>query len=154
MSDNWARAIAEAFRGATGYAVVDGLPRVFAAIARENNREGLRLRRSIEGAANHLLRATLPYVPIDLGDLIETGRVIEDERRSGNPYEGIEFRVEFGGTAPSGREVDYAVEVHENLAFFHMPPTQAKFLARAIAENRATMAAIIRANYGVGMGTR
>lgn len=137
------------------YAVVDGLPRVFAGITRENNREAIRLRAGMLAAMQHLLAATRPYVPVDEGDLLASGKVTENENKyGGNIYAGMEFDVEFGGTAPSGRSVDYAVTVHEDLTFYHAPPTQAKFLTRAIAENRAAMAALIRMNFGTRQGVK
>lgn len=59
------------------------------------------------------------YVPIDFGNLRDTGIVGQPEER------GSHIVVELGYGGPSA---SYAIHVHENLEAQHRPPTQAKYL--------------------------
>lgn len=66
------------------------------------------------------------YVPVDTGKLKGSGYLEVTEFR-GKP------RVEMGYA--KGGDPFYAVRVHEDLEFRHDPPTQAKFLERAVNED-------------------
>lgn len=65
------------------------------------------------------------YCPVKTGDLKGSGYL--EVRRTGQKV------VAEIGYAKGGHP-DYAVIVHENLEFFHQPPTQAKYLQRAMEE--------------------
>jgi hypothetical protein len=66
------------------------------------------------------------YAPKDTGELRESGYVQVRGRR-GNVTAEVGYG--YGGKAP------YAVIVHEHPELYHKPPTQAKFLQRAMDED-------------------
>jgi hypothetical protein len=83
------------------------------------------------------------YCPKRTGELVRSGYLeITDFR--GSP------RVEMG--YGRGGNPYYAVLVHENLNMYHKPPTQAKFLQRAVEEDIADIAIRIGKNYKKFMG--
>lgn len=82
------------------------------------------------------LPETQALVPIDTGDLLSTGRVTEPVIQRNTVTAGIAY----GGEAPSGEFVDYAVYVHENLDAIH-PVGQAKFVSQPMNEAAPHMAA-------------
>jgi hypothetical protein len=78
------------------------------------------------------------YCPKRTGDLVGSSYLeITDYR--GSP------RVEMGYAR--GGNPHYAVLVHENLNMWHRPPTQAKFLQRAVEEDIADIAIRIGTKY-------
>jgi hypothetical protein len=66
------------------------------------------------------------YAPKDTHEMVNS-RYVEVRKRRGGPV--AEAGYGKGGQAP------YTVFVHENPNFFHEPPTQAKFLQRALDED-------------------
>lgn len=79
----------------------------------------------------HALEPTLElardtYCPVDTGELRDSGYV---ESRSYRGSATAEIGFGHGGRAP------YAVMVHENPNMYHAPPTQSKFLERAVYED-------------------
>lgn len=92
-----------------------------------------------EGIANDILpdvmvdalRPTLDisntYCPVETGELRGSGYV--EARKRGRSGPTAEIGYGKNGQAP------YAVFVHENPVFYHEPPTQAKFLQRAMDED-------------------
>lgn len=79
----------------------------------------------VDGLTPTLELARDTYCPIQTGALRESAYL---EAKLGG--QGVEAEIGFarGGTP------DYAVIVHENPAAYHKPPTQAKFLERAVNE--------------------
>lgn len=87
-------------------------------------------KRLVLAEAREVLKRALFFCPIKTGRLRSTGRV----RRQRAGLRGVgthTVEVVFGG-----RRASYAVEVHERLDVRHAPPTQAKFLWRALVERR------------------
>jgi hypothetical protein len=84
------------------------------------------------------------YVPVDRGVLKRSG-FIETRKRAG----GVTAEIGYGRY---GRPT-YAAIVHERLDFRHAPPTQAKFLERAITEHigdfRRRVEMFMRKNTGI-----
>ncbi len=86
---------------------------------------------SVEGATPQAVRdglrpiffESLKLSPIDKGDLRRSGFLNVTEK-SGEVFGEIGYA--------KGGDPFYAVFVHENLAFFHKAPTQAKFLEEAV----------------------
>lgn len=82
-------------------------------------------------AMEYALRPTLElsnvYAPIDTGEMRGSGYVEVRKRGRGGPTAEIGYGK--GGQAP------YAVLVHEKPEFYHTPPTQYKFLQRAMDED-------------------
>ncbi len=76
-------------------------------------------------ALNRIFERSQTYVPVRKGDLKKSG-FVEVTQNS----KGVTGRV---GYAKGGTPT-YALIVHENLETFHFPPTQAKFLERAVDE--------------------
>lgn len=87
--------------------------------------------KGVEGATPQAVRdglrpiflESLKLTPLDTGDLRRSGFLNVTER-SGEIFGEI-------GYAKGGKPF-YAVFVHENLAFFHKAPTQAKYLEEAV----------------------
>jgi hypothetical protein len=68
-------------------------------------------------AAEHLLAASQPFVPVDKGDLKASGRVEQ---------EGTAARVIYDATSPDG--YPYGIRQHEDMSLNHPHGGQAKFL--------------------------
>lgn len=87
-----------------------------------------------EASGEFILEKTLPYTPMDTGDLRDTGKV-ETQRTD----KGAQTRVSFGGVAPSGRLVDYASIVNFDLSPKHFKEkgTGPLYLNRGAAESIA-----------------
>lgn len=89
----------------------------------------------LPGVMKEALEPTLAlsnyYAPIDTGEMRGSSYVEVRNRggRTGGPTAEIGYGK--GGAAP------YTVFVHENPNFFHEPPTQYKFLQRAMDEDLA-----------------
>lgn len=86
-----------------------------------------RLARGVRKAAAFILDKSQDLVPVDTGELKESGHV---EAR------GQEASVVY--------EAEHAVIVHEDLEARHEPPTQAKFLEQPLREYRQEVKDIIR----------
>jgi hypothetical protein len=84
------------------------------------------------------------YTPYRTGELRGSG-YLEKVGFRGRP------RVEMGFAR--GGFPHYAVLVHEDLNMYHNPPTQAKFLQRAVEEDIADIAIRIGQNYKKFMGS-
>ena len=118
---------------------VTGVSRTLKAIGKTKGELKITLAQALEKASGVVLRKALYYVPVDLKDLHATGKVVTEGKGL-----GAESRVEFGGTAPSGRDVYYAYIVHEVPEYYHAPPTCYKYLERAGRETRGTIASIVK----------
>jgi hypothetical protein len=82
---------------------------------------------ALEYALQPIYDKSQEYVPVDTGDLKRSG-YLETRQTS----RGVEAEVGYGrGGRPS-----YAPIVHENMAFYHNPPTRSKFLETAINEHQ------------------
>jgi len=82
-------------------------------------------------------------VPVDTGRLKESGYIEIVEFR-GNP------KVEIGYA--KGGDPDYAVYVHEMIEIPHKPPTQAKFLEKAVNDGMGSLIDTLAAQYKEFMG--
>lgn len=83
----------------------------------------------MKGALQPTLDLSNHYCPIDTGELRRSGYI--DARRNRRMGVSAELGYGLGGMAP------YAVFVHENPFFYHEPPTQYKFLQRAMDEDES-----------------
>jgi hypothetical protein len=110
---------------------VDGLRRLNTKLAKS----GARLRHSLDeavgDAAETLLEATLPFVPVETWNLHDSGHVAKNA--------DADYSVVFGGT-----DAPYAIYVHEILEYEHKPPTKAKFLEDTYLATRAGLADSIK----------
>lgn len=97
-----------------------------------NQLQDLSVHAAYQSASKVLARAQ-HYVPKDTYKLHDSGycEVTEDARSAGR----VNVQVGFA----KGDNPDYAVIVHEDLTKTHAPPTQAKFLSQAIADQLHTM---------------
>jgi hypothetical protein len=86
-------------------------------------------------ACEPIFDKALEYVPYDTGKLHDSGFYELTETASGP-------RLTIGFAAQSNPP--YAVLVHENMEFFHEPPTRAKFLQSAIEEEGPKVASNIQ----------
>lgn len=91
-------------------------------------REEAAARRGVHDAAEHLLGKSQQRVPLEVGTLQSTGRVIGAGLRQGVSY----------GTV-------YARRQHEELTWRHRPGRTAKYLEGPLNEEAAVMQAIIAA---------
>jgi hypothetical protein len=76
------------------------------------------------------LPETQRRVPVKYGDLKSTGRVTEPETR-GNT---TSCSIAYGGESTNGKDVDYALYVHENLEAEH-PIGEAKYVSGPLNES-------------------
>lgn len=106
---------------------LDGVLNVYKRL-RKNVPDGLRL--AGRKYAEKVLARSQYYCPVENGDLAATGRVEFNEK----PGVDMVYTVSYGGEAPSGKVVDYAVVVHERQDLVHTPPARAGFLAAAFYE--------------------
>lgn len=90
---------------------------------------------AIEFALDPIFFRSQELVPVDTGELKDSGFVFVEKRASGARGEV--------GYAPGGRPF-YAVFVHENLEIRHESPTQAKYLEQAVDELSGDIPARIR----------
>ncbi len=84
------------------------------------------------------------YVPVRKGDLKRSG-YLETRTFRGRAVADIGYS--------RGGIPHYGVYVHENLDVYHAPPTQAKFLERAILESENDIVARIREGLKQASGT-
>lgn len=89
--------------------------------------EGRILPEEMTDALTPTLELARVYCPVDTGELRASGYV-ESVRTRGR----VSTEIGFG----RGGHPSYAVMVHENPAAFHKPPTQYKFLERAVFEEQ------------------
>lgn len=85
------------------------------------------VRRGIYQAAEFILDKSQDIVPVDVGELKESGHL----EKKGN-----EVAIVY--------EAEHAVIVHEDLEARHAPPTQAKYLEQPLRVFRRQMQTIIR----------
>lgn len=84
------------------------------------------LPQAIEEAVKPTLELSQTYVPKDTGRLHDSGYVAVNKRRG---QVSVEVGYNRTGEAP------YAIFVHEMPQFYHEPPTQYKYLERAMDED-------------------
>jgi len=95
-----------------------------------------------EEALTIIFDASQILVPVNTGDLKASGYV--DVRRVGNKIVGEV------GYAPRN-DPPYALFVHENLEMHHKPPTQAKYLQKAVEDNAGKITALIISHLRMGI---
>jgi hypothetical protein len=91
-------------------------------------REEAAAQAGVHDAAQHLLGVSQQRVPLEVGTLQSTGRVIGTGLRQGVSYDTV-----------------YARRQHEELTWRHRPGRTAKYLEGPLTEESATMQAIIAA---------
>lgn len=115
----------------TGVSAVQSLA---SRIAKNADRAAIKV---IAEQAAMVLEVARIYVPV------RTGRLY---RSAGRRYGNGGRQVEAGFF-----DVPYAVSVHENPDAYHAPPTQYRFLSRAVFETRGARAALVRRHLGTGL---
>jgi hypothetical protein len=120
---------------------VSGVQTVLKAFGKARSQDAIKIADAIQKCGDVILRKALVYCPIEHGDLRATGKAETIGRGL-----GAKCDVTFGGLSPTGREVNYAVIVHDDMTKSHAPPTGARFLTRAVRETRGTCASILRRN--------
>ena len=88
----------------------------------------------LEEAMKPTFQLSQKYTPRDTGKLVKSGYLQTTEFRKTKIVE-----IGYG----KGGEPDYAAAVHENLEWQHESPTQAKFLERALQEDKGNIQARI-----------
>lgn len=120
---------------------IDGLQSTLRANSKARVKDSINIQEGLEKCAKILLKVTLPFVPVDKGDLKESGAVIS----TGVGMAAVSV-VSFGGpSAP------HAFIVHERLNVYHKPPTKARFLADTIPKVRGTMTSLLQRQLAVGV---
>jgi hypothetical protein len=110
-----------------------------------DNLEGKVLPEEMKRALDPTLELSNYYAPIDTGEL--RGSAYNEARaRRGS----VVAEVGYG----KGGEAPYAVFVHEHPELYHKPPTQAKFLQRAMDEDYIQVLARIAVQVGRRMRLR
>ena len=104
--------------------VLTGLDSVFEGVKAD-------LKDTAQEAVDKILARAIPYTPMDTGDLRNTGKATVAKTSK-----GYQAKVSFGGPAPSGNYVDYAVIVHNDLQpkRFSVPGTGPLYLSKAVQE--------------------
>lgn len=120
---------------------VDGLKATLQAMGKSRKKDGITIAAGLLGAAETLFRKSQELVPVDIGNLKESGRVWQ-------------YGVGMTAVAAVVYESPYAVPVHEVLDNYHAPPTQARYLADAIPRVRGSMVAKLQRQVRVGMSTK
>lgn len=119
--------------------VVNGVEQVIRAIGAARVKDAINIHKGIDKGLDAVLKLAKHYVPVEFDDLRQTGRKVV----TGSGF-GTRGKIEFGGTAPSGREVDYAVYVHEIEEAYHELPTCWKYAERAVRECKPTLSRILK----------
>jgi hypothetical protein len=125
---------------------VYGVDRVLRAFGAVKNNSGKSIAEGLAAAAKTLFNRSQILVPVEKGDLKATGKI-----ESGGRGFGAWAQVVYGGISPTGREVTYALVVHEDLEKYHAPPTQARYLADAVLQTRGTMTARVGRSLRIGL---
>lgn len=98
---------------------------------------------AVKAHAQEVYELSQELVPVDKGPLKASGRIELSRDENGL----MVAKVVYGGeTAP------YALWVHENLEAYHAPPTQAKYLERAVAAARPNRKEILKRAFQSVMG--
>ena len=125
--------------------VVQGLDRVLKVSRKKKVEDAINIAKGLQKCGDIILRRARPLVPVEFGDLVTTGRV---------ETTGVGFNsstvISFGGVSPTGRIVDYAVIVHEDLTATHAEPTGAKYLSKAINLSRGTCTSLMKRQLLIG----
>lgn len=91
------------------------------------------IEKAVHAAAQAEARIILPktqeQVPVDIGSLKSTGRIEEPPNEAGE----VTVAIAYGGMADNGVDVDYALQVHEDLEARH-PHGKAKYVEDPIRE--------------------
>jgi hypothetical protein len=125
---------------------VEGLDKVVAALGGVTDTLAANVKPALRLAAKDLFDQSQVLVPVEKGDLKATGKI-----NSGGRGFSSWTTVSYGGESPQGKDVDYALFVHEDLEKYHEPPTQARYLADALLQVRDTMKAKIGRSLRVGL---
>lgn len=118
-------------------AKVEGLQTFVRAVGKAKAAIKLSMAEGVKKCAEVILKKSQVYVPVDTGDLKRSGRV--EVSGSG-----------MGAKAAVIYRDPVAVIVHEDMEAQHAPPTQAKFVERAVRESRGTCAAIMKRELEIG----
>lgn len=132
------------FFGFKGSASVEGLKKAAEQLEREKKEKADKIIQDLINLAELIKRRALYYCPIDTGALRRSAKV----KVSGQSATTATLSITFGDDTAY-----YALYVHEDLTKYHAPPTQAKFLERAIAESRADIINIFGSGYSSRIAT-
>lgn len=114
---------------------VDGLDDLLKMLLVEGRELTREVGRTLYAEANDIFDRSQDIVPIDTGALRSSGLVNQPEVNG----EEVSVLIQYGGAA-----APYAVIQHENLEYFHEPPTQAKYLEQPMVERVEQFRAGIR----------
>lgn len=101
------------------------------------------LGRALYREANQIMNVSKGIVPVDTGTLKRSGHVRLPEQ-TGNT---VTVTMGYGGAASA-----YALVQHEELSYYHKPPTQAKYLEQPLNEAASGMAQRIAGQLGKELG--
>jgi hypothetical protein len=113
---------------------ITGVQEVIRAIGKARAKTRDDIATTLERCGQVVLKKADQYCPEDKGNLRKSGKVVTTGKGM-----GARAAVEYGGD-----EAPYALYVHENLDAFHLPPTQAKWLERAVRESRGTISNMLK----------
>lgn len=114
---------------------VEGVDRLVKSLQRMKDKDLKAVGWAVDKTAEECLKIALELVPKEYGDLAASGHVEVSMWKTTSK----ETLVVFGGRAPSGKLVDYAVIVHEDMTATHAPGTGAKYLEKAIRMVKARL---------------
>jgi len=106
-------------------AEIDGLEDLLKVILVEGRDVAQEVGRTLYAEANTVFDLSQDIVPIDTGALRSSGVVRQPEVEG----DEISVTIQYGGAA-----APYAVIQHENLEYFHEPPTRSKYLEAPLLE--------------------
>lgn len=116
---------------------IEGVETTLKAMRGKAKADAENIAKALEACARILYRKSQTLVPVDTGDLKQSGRVEVSGRG-------------FGATAKVVYANEYAVPVHEILEAYHEPPTQARYLADAVVKVRGAMVARLKRQMTAG----
>lgn len=105
---------------------IDGLDELTRALVLGGREAVTVMGRELYAHGTEVLERSVSITPIDTGAL-RSSAGMEGPEVSGRT---VTVRLGFGGAA-----IPYAVEQHENLEYYHEPPTQAKYLEQPTVES-------------------
>lgn len=121
--------------------VVTGVSSVHKIVGRHKSELGIRLADAMEKCGGVIGRKGDYYCPKDTLALVNSRQIIV----TGAGLNTV-VQVTYGS-----EEAYYALWVHEDLDKYHEPPTQAKWLERAVRETRGTCKSIVKRELSGGV---
>lgn len=119
---------------------ITGVDWAIRAIGKQTSKDKINIAEGLKKAALTILKKSQQYVPVDTGLLKKSGQI--EVTGSG-----------MGARAAVLYQTRYAIYVHEDLSKYHAPPTQAKFLERAVRETRGITKKLVGRELEIGRAT-